>query len=314
MGSLRLLQAVAEHGSLTGAAHAIGISQPAASQHVRRLERRVGTALVERAGRAVRLTPAGAALARHGDTIGATLRAALLEVEALAGIRAGVVRLATFPSSTATLVPRALAMLRQDHPGLTVRLVEAEPPESLALLRSGECDVVLAFSYAGLDDDAGALADGAADAADDAPGLVRTPLIDDVATVVLAHDHPLAGQSRLHLSDLAQEEWIAGCPRCRDHLLRAARAAAFSPDVSFATDDYSAVLGLVAAGLGVALVPGLVRPVAERHPGVAVRDVTGVSVRRVHAATSADLMRVPAVAATVAALREAAAEFRRPLG
>lgn len=312
ISSLQLLHAVGEHGSITAAARATGVSQPAASQHVRRLERRLGTALVERVGRAARLTPAGAALARHGESLNATLRAALLEVEALAGLRAGVVRLAAFPSSTATLVPTALAALRAAHPGLTVRLAEVEPPESLAMLRAGECDVVLAFSYPGIDRGAAERAgqgDAAATGADDAARLVTTHVLDDVTTVALPADHPLAEVTGLELAQLARDEWIAGCPRCRQHLLSAAHASGFTPGITYATDDYSAVLGLVSAGLGVALLPGLVRPIAQRHPGVVVREVGGVSVRSVQALTSPDLIRVPAVAATVAALRDAA----RPL-
>lgn len=305
IASLQLLHAVGEHGSITAAARETGVSQPAASQHVRRLERRLGTALVERVGRAVRLTPAGAALARHGESLNATLRAALLEVEALAGLRAGVVRLAAFPSSTATLVPTALAALRAAHPGLTVRLAEVEPPESLAMLRAGECDVVLAFSYPGIDRGSGQ-GDAAATGADDAARLVTTHVLDDVTTVALPADHPLAEVTGLELAQLARDEWIAGCPRCRQHLLSAAHASGFTPGITYATDDYSAVLGLVSAGLGVALLPGLVRPIAQRHPGVVVREVTGVSVRSVQALTSPDLIRVPAVAATVAALRDAA--------
>lgn len=312
IASLQLLHAVGEHGSITAAARETGVSQPAASQHVRRLERRLGTALVERVGRTARLTPAGAALARHGESLNATLRAALLEVEALAGLRAGVVRLAAFPSSTATLVPTALAALRAAHPGLTVRLAEVEPPESLAMLRAGECDVVLAFSYPGIDP--GAERDGHGDVAavgeDDAARLVATHVLDDVTTVALPADHPLAGSDGLELAQLSTDEWIAGCPRCRQHLLQAADASGFTPGITYATDDYSAVLGLVSAGLGVALLPGLVRPTAQRHPGVVVREVGGVSVRSVQALTSPDLMRVPAVAATVAALREAARPLR----
>jgi molybdate transport repressor ModE-like protein len=305
IASLQLLHAVGEHGSITAAARETGVSQPAASQHVRRLERRLGTALVERVGRTARLTPAGAALARHGESLNATLRAALLEVEALAGLRAGVVRLAAFPSSTATLVPTALAALRAAHPGLTVRLAEVEPPESLAMLRAGECDVVLAFSYPGTE-----YGDVAAVGQDDDARLVATHVLDDVTTVALPADHPLAESDGLDLGQLATDEWIAGCPRCRQHLLQAAEASGFAPGITYATDDYSAVLGLVSAGLGVALLPGLVRPIAQRHPGVVVREVSGVSVRSVQALTSPDLMRVPAVAATVAALREAARPLR----
>lgn len=123
---------------------------------------------------------------------------------------------------------------------------------------------------------------------------------------MLADGHPRAHDAGLTLADLADETWIAGCPRCRGHLLSAAAAAGFDPRIGYATDDYAAVLGLVGAGLGAALLPGLVRAAAQRQPGVVVRDVPGTSARAVHAVTTPDLLRVPAVRATLTALRAAA--------
>lgn len=292
VGALRMVQAVAEHGTLTAAAASLGVSQPAVSQHLRRLERRLGTALLDRSGRSVRLTEAGRVLARHGATVTAALHAAASEVGALAGLRAGVVRLVAFPSACASLVPHALADLRRHHPGLSVTLVEAEPPESITLLTSGDADVVLTFAYE-----------------PDAPRddrLVHRRLLDDPTLVALPVDHP-AATGPLALADLAHETWIAGCPRCRGHLLTAGRAAGFEPRIAYATDDYPAVLGLVAAGLGVAVLPGLVRGTAAGVPGVVLRPAAGTSHRHVHAVTTPDLLRVPAVAAVVDALARAAA-------
>ncbi|WP_378099463.1 LysR family transcriptional regulator [Cellulomonas sp. T2.31MG-18] len=312
VGGLRLLQAIAEHGTLTAAAAVLGTSQPAVSQHVRRLERRLGTALLDRSGRRVRLTEAGAVLAAHGQTVNAAVRAAAAQVTALTGLRAGVVRVVAFPSSSATLVPLALARLRREHPGLTVTLDEAEPPEALARLRAGTCDVAVTFAYGS----AGSTAtpglaprpDAAADAARDGElsGLVARHLLDDPTLAVLPADHPRADDPQLSLSDLAGETWIAGCPQCRGHLLHSAAACGFAPEIAYATDDYVAVLSLVAAGLGVALLPRLVRQTGERHPGVVLRSAAGTSARRVYAMTTPDLIRVPAVAATLDALAAAA--------
>ncbi len=296
VGGLRLLQAIAEHGTLTAAAAALGASQPAVSQHVRRLERRLGTALLDRSGRRVRLTEAGAVLAAHGRTVNAAVRAAGAQVAALTGLRAGVVRLVAFPSSSATLVPRALADLRAVHPGLTVTLDEAEPPESLARLRAGTCDLAVAFAYPGA-----TLGRGG----DDLTGLVTRHLLDDPTLVALPAGHPRADDPHLSLADLASETWIAGCPQCRGHLMSSSAACGFTPDIAYATDDYVAVLSLVAAGLGVALLPRLVRRTAERHPGVVVRPAAGTSARTVHAVTTPDLLKVPAVAATIDALAAA---------
>ena len=296
VGALRVLQAIAEHGTLTAAAAALGTSQPAVSQHVRRMERRLGTALLDRAGRTVRLTEAGQVLARHGESVGAAVRAASAQVAALTGLRAGVVRVVAFPSSSATLLPVALAAMRRDHPGLTVRFDEVEPPASLHLLRTGACDIALAFAYPGSDLGRGA---------DDLDGLVTRHLLADPTFVVLPAGHGTTDAPDLHLADLVDETWIAGCPRCRGHLLASCAAHGFSPRIDYATDDYATVLALVAAGLGVALLPGLVRPFARRHPGVVLRAV-GTSARQVHAVTTPDLLRVPAVATVVDALAAAA--------
>ncbi|MDM7829758.1 LysR family transcriptional regulator [Cellulomonas edaphi] len=296
VGSLRMLRAIADTGTITGAAALLGVGQPAVSQQVRRLERRLGTALLDRSGRTVRLTEAGEVLARHGAAVGVALRAATAEVAALTGLRAGRVRLVAFPSSSATLVPRALVALRASHPGLQVTLDEAEPPEALRALRSGECDVALAFDYPGV---------GLGRGEDDLAGLVTRHLLDEPMLVALPDGHPASGDDVLQLADLADDDWIAGCPRCRGHLLSAALACGFAPRIAHATDDYVAVLALVEAGLGVAMLPDLVRPVAERQPGVVVRPAAGTSTRAVHAVTAPDLLRVPAVAATLDALAAA---------
>lgn len=298
--SLRIVRAIADTGTITAAAESLGYSQPAVSQHVRRLERRLGTALLERRGRGVRLTEAGQVLARHGATVTAALDAAATEVAALTGLRTGRVRLLAFPSSSATLVPQALAALRRDHPDLRVSLDECEPPESLQRLRDGSCDVALAFSYPGADLGRGE---------DDLTGLETRTLLEDAPVLALPEGHRLAQARRLHVRDLASETWIAGCPRCRGHLLQACQAAGYTPSIAYATDDYVAVLGLVAAGLGVALLPGLVLPTAARHPGVAVRSVGGTAPRTVSTVTTPDLMRVPAVAAVIDALADAAAGY-----
>src|SRR5664280_3629475 len=133
---LRVMRAIADEGSFTLAALSLGYSQPAISQMVRRLEQRTGTVLVERVGRHVRLTEAGQVLARHAVGVLAALDAAEEEVAAIAGLRAGRVRLMAFPSSSATLVPRALALVKERFPEIKVTFTEAEPPESLAALRA----------------------------------------------------------------------------------------------------------------------------------------------------------------------------------
>ncbi|MFD6799396.1 LysR family transcriptional regulator [Streptomyces cyaneofuscatus] len=289
---LRVLRAVASTGSFSAAARELGCTQPAVSQQMKALESSAGTPLLIRTGREMRLTQAGEALVRHASGILAGLTAAEEEVAAIAGLRAGRVRLVSFPSGSSTLVPGALAALRAEHPGTRVSLVEAEPPRSVDLLRDGDCDIALAFRYGttgGEWDD-----------------LVVRPLLTDRLIGLVPDRHRLAGAESVSIGELADESWIAGCPRCRRQLVEVCEASGFTPRIDFATDDYPAVMGLVGAGLGVAVLPELavesVRPKGART--VAVEPAIE---REIVALTLPDLARVPAVAATLDQLSLAAA-------
>src|SRR5687768_8059488 len=293
---LRVMKAIADEGSFTAAAVSLGYTQPAISQMVRRLEQRTGTVLVERVGRNVRLTEAGEVLARHATPVLAALDAAEEEVAAIAGLRSGRVRLMAFPSASATLVPRALSLVKARFPDVQITFTEAEPPESLAALKAGECDLAVAFAYEGTDVGRGE---------EDMDFFVTHKLLDDDVKLALPHDHPLAGRDSIDLADLASENWIAGCPRCRGHLLQMCANAGFTPHVGFETEDYVAVLGLVAEGLGVALIPDLILRTAHHHDVVTL-PMHPASRRQVQVVTTADLQRVPAVQATIDALVEAA--------
>jgi len=298
---LRLLRAVSDEGSISAAARRLGISQPAASQQLRRAERAIGTALVERAGRTSRPTEPGRVLARHAVAVENLLAAAEREVLAVAGLAAGTVRLVAFPSASARLVPRALAVLRRGSPGLQVALAEVEPPGSLELLRRGDADVVVTFDHVVVDHVVPRRS-----APTDLDGLSVVALLDDEVRVAVHASRPWAPASRVKMAELGDEEWIAGCPRCRGHLVDLAAAAGFTPRIRYETDDYVAVLGLVAEDLGVALVPSLAR-VQQDVPGVVTLSLDPVARRRVVAVTTPDLARVPGVAAVLDALRLTAA-------
>lgn len=292
---LRVMKAIADEGSFTAAAAALGYSQPAISQMVRRLEERTGTPLVERLGRTVRLTEAGAVLASHAGPVLAALETAEHEVASIAGLRSGRVRLMAFPSASSTLVPRALALVKQRYPDVHVSFVEAEPPESLSALRSGDCDVAITFAYDDAETPRG----------DELEGFATFELLEDNIHLALPTDHPLAAQVSVSMSELTEASWIAGCTRCRGHLVSLAHEAQFMPQVTFETEDYGTVLGLVAEGLGVALIPDLIAR-SMPHPRVVYRPLAPLSRRSIQVVTTPDLLRVPAVKATVEALSESA--------
>ncbi|WP_371495770.1 LysR family transcriptional regulator [Kitasatospora sp. NBC_00374] len=290
---IKTFHQVVTSGSYSAAARVLGYTQPAVTQQMKALERTAGVPLFTRAGRGLRLTEAGEALARHARTILTSLDAAQQQLGALARLRAGRVRVCGFPSANATLIPEAMASLLADHPGVRVELTEAEPPESVQRLLRGECDVALAFSYQG----------AVPPVADE---LVEIPLLEDRLTVLLPVGHPLARRHAVRLTDLTEERWIAGCPRCRANLLQICADEGYAPDVVFTTDDNLAVQSLVAAGVGIALMPSLVLAFMC-HQKVTGRLVEPHQFRRVSAYVLREHMRVPATAVVVEELRRAAA-------
>jgi DNA-binding transcriptional LysR family regulator len=297
-----VLRAVAATGSFSAAGRALGCTQPAVSQQMKALEASVGTPLLVRSGRAMRLTQAGEALVRHAAGILSGLTAAEEEVAAIAGLRAGRVRLVSFPSGTSTLVPTALAALRAAHPGTRVYLEEAEPPNSVELLRGGDCDVALAFRYARVP----GAGDGEGQGEGEWDDLVVRPLLTDRLVALVPERHRLARAQSVAIGELAAEPWIAGCPRCRGQLVEVCERAGFTPRIDFATDDHPAVVGLVGAGLGVAVLPELAIESVRPRGARAVRLEPAVR-REIVALTLPDLAPVPAVAATLEQLERAAA-------
>jgi DNA-binding transcriptional LysR family regulator len=257
---LRVLAAVAREGSVSAAAASLHYAQPSVSHHLARLEAETGVPLVQRAGRGIRLTEAGRLLADRAEEILGQVESAHAEVAAHAGLRTGRLRLAAFPSAVATIVPPAVARFGSAHPDVGIALVEAEPPEALEALRQGEADVALVFEHA---DTSGT----------DRRHVTTTPLLDEPIYVVTPASRTWPGPSA-DLATYAGERWIAGCERCREHLVGSCERSGFSPVIGFETDDYVAVQALVAAGVGVSTLPGLALG-ASRNPDVRVEAIPG---------------------------------------
>ncbi len=295
---LRVLREVAARGSFSAAAESLAYTQSAVSQQIAALEREAGSRLVERSARGVRLTDAGRALVRHADVILARLADAEAELEAIAGLRGGRVRLVSFHSAGATVLPKAIGTFRERHPAVELSLEPAEPEEGLARLKAGECDIALT-----IDAPACRL---------DYTGIDRVHLLDDPMYVLLPGDHPLADRPRVRLEDLAEESWISGSERtCPDTtiMLRACQAAGFEPRIAFHSDDYLATQGFVAAHVGVSLIPDLA--LITVRDDVVVRDLAMrvAPSREIGAATLTDAWRSPAVEAMLAVLGEIGAEY-----
>jgi DNA-binding transcriptional LysR family regulator len=323
---LRVLVAVARHGSVTAAAHALNYAQPSVSHHLARLEAETGTKLIQRAGRGIRLTDAGRLLAERATEVIGRLDAAENELAVFAGLRAGRLRLAAFPSALSTIVPAAAAILHERHPTVDLRLTEAEPPEAVRMLRAGYVDVALIFRHETADGGRGGSRDAAANLVRAGQGddPVPVPEQDDLReqvllseavhlimpdTVVCGGEPPLATAVTelwpADLARLAEYRWIAGCDRCREHLLQQCALAGFTPRIAFTTDDFVAAQALVTAGLGVTLLPGLALR-AARNPGVRTARLRGTR-RSVVAVRYGEPPDPPATGVLLDALERAAA-------
>jgi DNA-binding transcriptional LysR family regulator len=269
---LAVFREVATRGSFSDAATALSFSQPAISQQIARLERQLGTKLLARHARSVKPTPAGEVLLRHAEAVLEQLRSAEAEVQAIAGVQRPRLAVGAFPSAAASIMPPALAELRAAHPSADIGMRIVEAPDALELLRTGEIDVAV-------------LLDSELVPVDLPAGIEGTPVLDDPLFVVLPYSHRLAGRSAIALADLRDEEWmvcgIGGTCTDSNVVLRAAREAGFTPRFGFESADYAAIMGLVASGMGIGLVPSLalvtarddivIRPLRGKAPSRRVR-------------------------------------------
>jgi DNA-binding transcriptional LysR family regulator len=296
LSRLNILREVVQRGSFSAAAEALDYTQSAVSQAVARLEAETGAALLVRDRRGVRATAAGSTLLAHADTILAQVQVAEDDLAAVLGIRGGRLRIASFPSAGSTLIPHAVAAFRGLHPDVELSLGEGEPEDITPRLKAGEFDLALLFEFPG--------------EARMFKGLESTPLIHDPMWVALPVEHELARKHDLALIDLRDQDWVqtSAHSACARHVVSVCREAGFEPRVSFESDDYDTVQGLVAAGVGVALIPRLA--LSHRQPGLVVRRLAPENpVRRVFAATATEPGVVPAAQVMLGILSRRAREF-----
>jgi DNA-binding transcriptional LysR family regulator len=298
---LRVLREVATRGSFSAAAAALTFTQPAVSQQIAALEREAGTTLIERGVRPVRLTDAGRALMVHAEAVLAHLDEAQQELGEIAGLRRGRLRLASFPTAIATLVPHAVAMFAQRHPDVDLTVVDDHQQGLIPRLARWELDLALIYDHEALPEPE--------------VRLDRTHLLDDPFDLLVADGHPLARRRSIVLEELADETLIGGTPdgAYARIVLHSCRVAGFEPRVVFGSDDYNAVQAFVAVGLGVAILPRLA--LTFPRPGLARVALADPPVRRIAAVRLAPSFRSAAATSMLGVLKETATAFsaeRRP--
>jgi DNA-binding transcriptional LysR family regulator len=289
---LRILREVAQRGSFSAAADELYLSQSAVSQQIATLEREVRMKLLDRTREGPKLTEAGRVLVSHADAAIARLEEAERELAAIAGLEGGELRLASFPSASATLITEAVSIFHERYPKVRLSIADAEPEESLPRLRGGELDLALSFDYPSVPDT-------------EDRDLDRTLILTESMHLALPKNHPLAERRVVSLAELADEEWLcgSGASSCGEVVIRACRDAGFEPNIGFWSDDYGVMQGFISAGLGFTLLPDLALPTLRDDLVVRATDPPAPE-RRVWAATRAEGARSPAAEEMVAILVE----------
>ncbi|HEX3488017.1 MAG TPA: LysR family transcriptional regulator [Streptosporangiaceae bacterium] len=293
--SLEAFLAVARYGSITGAARALGFTQSAVSRQVATLEAQTGTRLFDRLARGVTLTDEGRCLLPHAEAVAGRLATARRDLDALRGLGAGRLRVGAFPTALAALVPRALAAFRSAHPDVSLALAEGRTPALLEHLRSGDADVAVVSAPPGQPLDTGR--------------LDLHHLLDEHLLVAVAAGHRLAAQRTARLADFAGDPFIVGSATAEDTLMRVSLPPGFRPRVDIVTADWTAKLGCVAAGLGVALIPALAARAAPADIRLVRLHTDDAPVRQVFAAIAAGRHPPAAVTRLIGYLSDAGDEL-----
>lgn len=291
---LRVLRAVAEHGSFNQAAAALRLTPSAVSQQVAALERGLGAQVVARSTRGVTLTQAGRIMVGAAESVAAELAHAQQQVAEL-GTGRTQLTIAAFTSGGRLLLPAAFTQLAAAHPGTVLHVREGEPEDTLPLVRQGAVDLALAYHF-----------DGPLPVGPGA-GLEWTPLMEDPLYVVLPQGHRLADHDALDLTDLATEPWVLGCLKTEAYLRRYAERAGFDPDIRGTTTDYFFARSLVAAGMGISLIPSIA--LLPELPGLSTVPIKSPGpVRHIGVATISGRDR-PHVTTLIRVLRERAMQY-----
>jgi DNA-binding transcriptional LysR family regulator len=296
---LQILRTLRERGTVTATAQALLLTPSAVSQQLTNLAKQLGVPLLEAQGRRVRLTDAAELVLRHAEAVFEQLERADADLTAHLQGEAGTVRVGAFSTAVPALVVPAVRALRTTHPGISVQVRESEAAEAYELLGAGSVDLALSLA---------AQAPSAADAR-----FTRVPLLADPLDLALPHGHALARADRVRLADFAAEPWIFGGSGPWSDITRAAcEAAGFTPHQGHSAAGWTAILAMVEAGMGVALVPRMASVRRDGRGGVVMRQLgEDRPHRHVVAAVRRGAEDAPAVGRVLDALREVAGELGR---
>jgi DNA-binding transcriptional LysR family regulator len=287
---LNTLREVARHGSITAAARSLGYTQSGVSRQIAALEAATGARLLDRQARGVELTEHGSRLLPHADAILDRLQAAERELQTLDRLDDGQLRVGAFPTANAALIPRALAMFAAEHPRVSLSLVEGTTGRQLANLDLGDVDIAIISAFP--------------DQALEPDRYELTHLLDDSLSIALPRSHRLATRRSIRLAELAGESWIAGdAANSESRTLSPLRLQSHDmPRVDFVVGEWTAKLGLVAAGLGITLVPSLAGTSTRADVALVPLSPRDHAPRGIYAATAKQRGRAPATDAFVALL------------
>lgn len=293
---LEVFRTVARYGSITAAARQLRFTQSAVSRQIAALEAEVGARVFDRLPRGVGLTEEGRALLPHAEAVLDRLAAARRDLDALRGLGGGRLRVGAFPTAVAALVPRALAAFRSAHPDVELSLVEGTTPVLLEKLDAGDADVAVVSS--------------SPTSPGDSTRFDLHHLLDERLLVAVSRGHRLARRRTVRLADLADDPFVVGSATAEETLLRASLPSGFRPRIDLVAAEWTGKLGLVAAGLGVALVPALAVRGTPADIALLRLHPDDESVRRIFAATAAGRTPPPSVGRFLTHLRAAARDFR----
>jgi DNA-binding transcriptional LysR family regulator len=316
---LQLLREISRRGSLKSAAEAMSVSPSAVSQQLAILEREAGVALLEKSGRRIRLTDAGLRLVHHADQITGAIAAAEADLASMQQVVTGTLRIAAFPTAARAVLPPVMTALSRLHPALRVTLRDLETDESLTALRNDEVDIAVVDDYG----DGSRVTDPNLDVCE----FMRDPIYLAVPVATTARPNrrspaagatsatrrrPPAGEARLE--EFGEAFWIMDTDN--SHLsqvvLRACRAAGFEPHVRSSCKDFSVIIALVEAGLGVGVLPGLA--LLDRPVRADIRPISPPIARRLSSVVRPERRSHPMIVSALAELERFGASYRPPAG